>query len=429
MNAKLAKIAWVNLFRNKRRNLLSLMAVVLGYLGMSLFFDYVLWAESWMSTISIYLNHNGHVTVFKDGALDRFYSKPRRYLISAENQERVAALAKADPRVEFVGRYLKGMGLVNRGTASTAFMAQGVDLSIEKAVLEHEQVRRWSGEFVKMQYQGSLWGDPSVANPVALTGEISKLLGYRFGQPGNTDLQLISTTFDGGISAQDANVVSRFSTGLALSEDSGLLTSLQTLQRLYDTDGVSSMAIYLRDRGELRSFTRDFRAKIQAEKIPVEVLPFRDEKVSPFYVGVTQFVYAAAGFFLLLVSSVVVISLANTMSMAVIERTREIGTLRSIGYLPSQVGRIFLMEGALLVAIGLTGGLTLNHVVAYLVNNHTNFRFAPPGIAGDAQFLVITNSGVSAALAVIFLAIGMAAIGAVVKKRTSMPVAVLFQGR
>lgn len=46
--------------------------------------------------------------------------------------------------------------------------------------------------------------------------------------------------------------------------------------------------------------------------------------------------------------------IANTMAMAVLERTREIGILKSLGARDRDVGRLFLVEAA---AIGLLGGL------------------------------------------------------------------------
>jgi putative ABC transport system permease protein len=433
----LFKMAWANLFRNRKRNALSLIAVLFGFLGMSVFFDYVFWAEKWMTTISVYLNHNGHVMVYKDGMLDKFFTKPRRYLINPELQAKVADLARQDPRVEYVGRYLKGMGLVTHGQASTGFLANGVDLSIEDKLQNHPQVQQWAREFVQMQYHGNLWGHPEVKNPVAVTARLAQLIGFSPSiestdppaskAPATGDIQLVATSFEGALSAQDAGVVSRFSTGQALSEDTALLTSLETLQKLYDTEGVSSMAIYLKDRSELGGFYRDFTRKLADAQIPLKATPYYEESVSPFYVGVTQFIYSAAAFFLLLVSTVVVISLANTISMTVVERTREIGTLRSIGYLPQHVNRLFLIEGVLLVSIGLLTGFAANYGLAFLVNHYTNFRFAPPGIAGDAQFLIITNNAVSAVLAAVFVVIGAAAVYAVVRRRTQLPVAHLFQ--
>ena len=467
MTRMIFKMAWANLFRNSRRNAMSLFAVMFGFLGMSVFFDYVFWAEKWMTTISVYLNHNGHVLVYKDGMLDKYFTKPRRYMIGPELQAKVADIAAHDSRVEFVGKYLKGMGLVTHGAASSAFLAQGVDLSIEDRLQNHPQVRQWAQEFVRMQYHGNLWGHPEVKNPVAVTAKLAQLVGIgaagpaerastggglpgiraadaaeqaqlkpaapgspgATSAPGSDELQLVATSFEGALSAQDVNAVSRFSTGQALQEDTALMTGVDTLQRLYDTEGVSSMAIYLKDRSDLRSFYRDFDRKLAEAGIPLKAMPYYDESVSPFYVGVIQFIYSAAAFFLLLVSTVVVISLANTISMTVVERTREIGTLRSIGYLPTHVNRLFLVEGVYLVCLGLLAGFAANYGLAYLVNHYTNFRFAPPGIAGDAQFLIITNIGVLAALAAVFVVVGAIAVQVVVRRRTELPVAELSRGR
>lgn len=436
MKTMIFKMAWANLFRNRKRNALSLVAVLFGFLGMSVFFDYVFWAEKWMTTISVYLNHNGHVLVYKDGMLDKFFVKPRHYMIGPDLQTKVLEIAHQDPRVEYVGRYLKGMGLVTRGNASTAFLANGVDLSIEDKLQSHPQVQAWAKEFVQMQYHGNLWGHPDVKNPVAVTSRMAQLLGFTPATEVRDppvisstagEIQLVGQSFEGALAAQDASIVSRFSTGQALSEDTALLTGLDTLQKLYDTEDVSSIAIYLKDRSDLRAFYRDFSHKLQDSGIPLKATPYYDETVSPFYVGVTQFIYSAAALFLLLVSTVVVISLANTISMTVVERTREIGTLRSIGYLPSHVNRLFLIEGVFLVSFGLAAGFVANYGLAYFVNHYTNFRFAPPGIAGDAQFLIVTNNGVSAVLASIFILIGVIAVYTVVRRRTRLPVANLFQ--
>ena len=47
---------------------------------------------------------------------------------------------------------------------------------------------------------------------------------------------------------------------------------------------------------------------------------------------------------------------ANAMTMAIIERTREIGTLRALGTLPAQLVRILALEGAILGGVGAVAG-------------------------------------------------------------------------
>jgi putative ABC transport system permease protein len=58
----------------------------------------------------------------------------------------------------------------------------------------------------------------------------------------------------------------------------------------------------------------------------------------------------------------------NTLAIAVRERTREIGTLRAIGLQRTGVARLFLLEAALLGALGASAGVALALVMIYITN-------------------------------------------------------------
>jgi len=62
------------------------------------------------------------------------------------------------------------------------------------------------------------------------------------------------------------------------------------------------------------------------------------------------------------------LSIVNTMTMAVSERTREIGVKRALGASRWRVGRDVLAEGAVMGALGGIGGLVLGTVVALGLN-------------------------------------------------------------
>jgi len=64
-------------------------------------------------------------------------------------------------------------------------------------------------------------------------------------------------------------------------------------------------------------------------------------------------------FVFIIVLTIVALSVVNTISMAVLERTREIGTLRALGLKRSGVVRIFAIEGTLLAAVGSLCGFFL----------------------------------------------------------------------
>ena len=419
------KLAARNLLRNRRRNLIAMTAVVLGFLGISLFVDYVLWAETYMTTNSVYLNHNGHVLIVKPGALEDFGANPKRFLITKAEQDAVTAILTGDRRVEFVGQSLKGMGLLDADGHSVPFVAQGVDITLEKALRTHPQVMRWNAELVAGDRDGAIWQYDGSVFPVALTKKLARLVGLG-AKLDRRAVQLIGATFDGKLSVVDGDLTNHFSTGLALNDDTALMTSLNALQRLYDTDGVTAIAVYLKDRSALFGFRRDLERTLHDQGLRMEALSYRDERVSPFYVGVVSFIGAAAIFFLITISVVVVIALGSTMSMAVVERSREVGMLRAMGFRDATVRGLFLKEAALMVLCGTAVGFALNHIVAVIVNDFSNLRFAPPGIAGSTKFLVVPNGNVSAVLAIVFVTVGAYAVGQVVRRQTKATVATLL---
>ncbi|MFX8354967.1 FtsX-like permease family protein, partial [Acinetobacter baumannii] len=63
------------------------------------------------------------------------------------------------------------------------------------------------------------------------------------------------------------------------------------------------------------------------------------------------------GFIAVIMGVIVLFTIANTMSMSVMERINEIGTLRALGQRRSGVRRQFLAEGFLLGLFGATLGV------------------------------------------------------------------------
>jgi ABC-type lipoprotein release transport system permease subunit len=71
---------------------------------------------------------------------------------------------------------------------------------------------------------------------------------------------------------------------------------------------------------------------------------------------------------LLVLLAIVVVGIANTLAIAIRERTREIGTLRAIGMQRRKVLWLFLLESFLLGLGATVGGALLGAVVAAAIN-------------------------------------------------------------
>jgi putative ABC transport system permease protein len=73
--------------------------------------------------------------------------------------------------------------------------------------------------------------------------------------------------------------------------------------------------------------------------------------------------------------------------MNVMERTNEIGTIRAMGVRRRGVRMQFILEGALIGAIGATFGAILALVIGAAVN-HAGLTWMPPGNSSPAPFRV-----------------------------------------
>jgi ABC-type antimicrobial peptide transport system permease subunit len=64
---------------------------------------------------------------------------------------------------------------------------------------------------------------------------------------------------------------------------------------------------------------------------------------------------------------VATVGIVNTMYVSVMERTREIGILKAIGYRPKEIMGMFLAEAAITGAVGAISGLLLGYVLSFLM--------------------------------------------------------------
>lgn len=127
---------------------------------------------------------------------------------------------------------------------------------------------------------------------------------------------------------------------------------------------------------------------IQSKGLDLEVHDLKE--LAPFYAQVIGMFSAIFSFISLVMVVIVMFTVVNTMSMSVMERTQEIGTLRAIGVKRWGIARQFVSEGMLLGLIGATLGLALGLVLNHLIN-HAGLMWQPPGNAAPTPLLVREN--------------------------------------
>jgi len=142
---------------------------------------------------------------------------------------------------------------------------------------------------------------------------------------------------------------------------------------------------------------------IKVNKLDLETRELTE--LQPFYKQAVGMFAAIFSFISAVMAVIVLFTIVNTMSMSVMERTHEIGTLRAMGVKKRGITAQFVLEGALLGLIGATLGLMVGSAVAHIVN-HAGLTWQPPGQAVPTPLKVLTQ-GVSHLMFGIWIGLGV----------------------
>jgi putative ABC transport system permease protein len=377
-----------NVWRNRRRSLVTLLAVASGFASIAIFAGYVHNVFDGLTRQAIQGELLGHLTINKTGLETEGKIKPEKYLFSTAEIARIDQIVHADPGVRLITPRLALSGIISNGRASTIFVAEGV---------VPEDVATIKGDF-----QRQMAGDLDAKNPigVAIGGGLARILGLKKGDSAS----MLVSTLSGQQNALDVDIVDVFDTGNPNTADKFVYMPLSLAQNLYDVDGQAERLIVLLDDTSQTEASRDLIAgQLKAAGFDVEIRTWQD--LSVFYRSVKGLFNMIFAFIFGIVLIVVVMSIINAMGMTVVERTREIGALRAIGLRRGGVIRLFATEAAVLVGLGCTLGLVITLLVRIAVN-HSGIRYVPPNSSNLVALLVDLDPAKMALAFVVICSLG-----------------------
>ncbi|MBP7414620.1 MAG: ABC transporter permease [Giesbergeria sp.] len=299
-------------------------------------------------------------------------------LRSVANWQALVPLLEALPAVAGVSPMVSGAGLALRGEAVQSIALMGVDLD------RYDRVVGLRAKVVS--------GSARLLPGEAIIGrELAQDLGLRVG-----DRLAVQT----GSSSESLRVTALVDLGVKDLNRRTVIVPLRTAQNLLALPGgATSLDVTLHDVWVARALAQDLQ-----RQFPYKVESWQESNAQ--LVSALNAQSVSTAIIRGVVLAVVVLGIASVLVVSVVQKRREIGILRAMGATRGQVMRVFLVQGAVVGAVGSVLGLLL--AVALIAAFTTFVRGSdglplfnitlPPATALQVA-LVATVCGVLAAIA------------------------------
>jgi putative ABC transport system permease protein len=398
MNFVWLKFAVQNTLRNRRRSLVTVSIAALGTAGILLAGGFALY--TYESLAEAAARDSGHLVLGQPAQFTQDEETPLQHGLDNATELRKQLLA--DPAVRSVLPKIEFSGLISNGDKSIVMIGLGVEPDSEFAV---------KGPFLTVK-AGDVLASGSKDPEVMLGDALARNLKA---QPGSS-LTLLASTSDGALNAMDVRVKGIFAIGTPEIDKRLVYTDIATAQRLLNTQKVSSLGVFLSRMAQ----TQPMQAQFAKTYPTLTVQTWEDQAF--FYKSVRDLYNRIFGALGLIIGVIVVFVVTNAMSMAIIERTREIGTLRALGTLPSQLLRTLSLEGMVLGGVGALAGSVMALAVSVFLLVVPMDMPPPPGRSVGYPLNITVDPLMYLATIAAMVLLTMAASAWVARKTVNMPV-------
>lgn len=387
---KFLSLAFRNVFRNRRRTVMTLLMVgggVAGLLMVGGFFAFMFHGLR-ESTIHTGL---GHIQIF---TAEHFKRDEVHVLDTGiEHWEQVAAHVKNGAHVKGVAPRIEFYGMLSNGVKSSVYMGSAV-------VPETERAMGFSPRIVAGHDLDS-HGEGEVQ---ALVGTgVAKSMGVKVGD----GLTIMAVTADGALNGIDVQIVGIVNTGFKEMDERYLRITLPAAQRLLSTERVTNLVVGLDATENTDAVAAEMAPRLNGMAQPLVEKKWIDladyyKQVRTLFSGIFVFLGVIV-FFMVLMSSV------NTLLMAMFERTREIGTMLAMGTPRAWIVALFMTEAAVLGVLGAAVGVIAGNLLGFALNASGLHLPPPPGTNVPMAFKVMIVPALGTGAAVMVMATLVAA--------------------
>ena len=349
-------VAWRNLWRHRRRSLITAFAMAT---GVALCMSMIAWADGMYADMFKVLVEQqlGHVQVHHP-------DYPAKGLVFDSLSGREALLEKIDGIEGTVAAAARidGFALVGGETKSAGGQLIGIDPARHRKVSNLEERIQDGGRFLADE----------AANEIIIGYLLADEIEVGLGD----SVVAVTQATDGSTGNDLYTVVGMYKTGdVGMDQAGGYIHIADAEELLYLPDQAHSITVLTENEGKIEPYAVALRAAVGGEKVEVQTW-WEASPTAAQMMGLSDF---TAYFMLAIVFAVAAFGVINTMMMSVYERTREMGVLRALGLRKGKLVWLVVFESFFLAGLAASIGLVIGGLLDwYLVVYGIDFSGAMP---------------------------------------------------
>jgi len=330
----LLKMAFRNIFRQKKRTFLTLSVMVFGIM-LAVFYDGMIVSVS-DDMYKIYVDTElGQYKIYGSG----FYAEQEdneqiEFLIDEKKIDEMLGKESYSPRLVFGGT-------LGNGEIEFPIRFIGVNKEMENSIFHREETII-DGEFLVSDDQ------------IVMGLTTAKTLGVKKGDY----VTIVARTVNKSINAYDMQVGGIFKSLNNMMDKGTIFTTLSFAQEFLDTDKVNDVVV----------MNKLSENKIQLLKKSTDVVSWEEELDE--LMQLMKYKGQAAARSMLFIVVIAGVGIANTMLMSMYEREKEIGVMMANGMSNKGIMGLFICEGIFLGVVGSGIGTLLGIMINLIVGKY-----------------------------------------------------------
>jgi len=385
----LIKIAVRNLFRYKRRTLLTSSLIAFGVILVIVFGGLAISFKSQM--IGIITNTSlGDMQIHKKGYVESIDNLPLNISLTVQELTSIEQKMKKMPEIEAYSLRIKFGAMISNYANTSNIRLNAVYPEMESKTVPDliKRIKRNVSDPVHFIKPGE----------ILVPETLMKGLSLKVGD----EVVIVATNKDGSVNAITLNIAAMMENVFGPSGKDGYIhvDDATMLLRMENPEFVE-IAIRLKNFNQLDNVYKQINGYVSSSNMPYEVHTW--EQLSPF-ASIARIVDLLILVVKIILISIVLVSILNIMTMSVYERIGEIGTIAAIGTPPSKILSLFIIEGFAMGLLSTAVGVILSVGSLLLMSlTNLNFKFGQMNVTLNPS--IPTGEVITTVLIVLFISI------------------------